>query len=103
MRCVPAKTPVLLVGNEAIFESAVICEYLEETALPRLQPADALQRWRRALALRKSVAESVRPEYPELLRSFLLARRTALSRRMTDRRPARHKASADVDAVEGNG
>lgn len=38
------KTPVLLVGDEAIFESAVICEYLEETALPRLHPAHALQR-----------------------------------------------------------
>lgn len=168
------KTPVLLVGNTAIFESAVICEYIEETALPRLHPASALrraqhrawmefgsallnliaafynaadepdlmaraaeirarlaqievvlgagpyfagapfsivdavfgpvfryfdvfdtigqfgfwdglpkvQRWRHALATRPSVAEAVRPEYPELLRSFLLARRTALSRRM---------------------
>jgi len=38
------RTPVLLVGDEAIFESAVICEYLEETALPRLHPANALQR-----------------------------------------------------------
>lgn len=38
------KTPVLMVGDEAIFESAVICEYLDETALPRLHPANALQR-----------------------------------------------------------
>ncbi len=38
------KTPVLLVGDEAIFESAVICEYLDETALPRLHPANVLQR-----------------------------------------------------------
>jgi glutathione S-transferase len=38
------KTPVLLVGDEAIFESAVICEYLEDTALPRLHPAHALLR-----------------------------------------------------------
>jgi hypothetical protein len=29
------------------------------------------------------VAEAVRPEYPELLRRFLLARRSALSRRMS--------------------
>jgi len=40
------KTPVLLVDGEAIFESAVICEYLDETALPRLHPATALQRAR---------------------------------------------------------
>jgi glutathione S-transferase len=40
------KTPVLLVGEEPLFESAVICEYLEDTALPRLHPADALERAR---------------------------------------------------------
>ena len=40
------KTPVLLMGDVAIFESAVICEYLEETALPCLHPVDALQRAR---------------------------------------------------------
>ena len=38
------KTPVLLVGDTPIFESAVICEYLDETTLPRLHPANALQR-----------------------------------------------------------
>ncbi|WP_332749876.1 glutathione S-transferase family protein [Hydrogenophaga sp.] len=38
------KTPVLLVDDTAIFESAVICEYLEDTATPRLHPHDALQR-----------------------------------------------------------
>jgi glutathione S-transferase len=40
------KTPVLLVDGVAIFESAVICEYLEETTLPALHPAGALQRAR---------------------------------------------------------
>jgi hypothetical protein len=40
------KTPVLRVDDEAIFESAVICEYLDETVLPRLHPADALCRAR---------------------------------------------------------
>jgi len=40
------KTPVLLVDGEPIFESAVICEYLEDTTLPRLHPANALQRAR---------------------------------------------------------
>lgn len=38
------KTPVLRVDGEAIFESAVICEYLEDTLAPRLHPADALRR-----------------------------------------------------------
>jgi glutathione S-transferase len=38
------KTPVLLVGDRAIFESAVILEYLEETQANPLHPADALQR-----------------------------------------------------------
>lgn len=40
------KTPVLLAGNEAIFESAVICEYLDETHEPHLHPADPLRRAR---------------------------------------------------------
>jgi glutathione S-transferase len=168
------KTPVLLVGEAAVFESAVICEYLDETTTPRLHPTDALQRaqhrawmefgssllntigalynapddaslaaradeirqrlaqleatlgegdffagnafsivdavfgpvfryltvfdadgsfgfdqglpklqrWRRALAARPSVAAAVHADYPERLRAFVLARGSALSRRM---------------------
>ncbi|WP_374565967.1 glutathione S-transferase family protein [Ideonella sp.] len=38
------KTPVLQVGGQAVFESAVICEYLDDTHGPRLHPADALER-----------------------------------------------------------
>jgi glutathione S-transferase len=38
------KTPVLRVGNRAIFESAVILEYLEDTQAPALHPADPLER-----------------------------------------------------------
>ena len=40
------KTPVLLVDAEPLFESAVICEYLDETHLPALHPADPLRRAR---------------------------------------------------------
>ncbi|MFL6700348.1 MAG: glutathione S-transferase family protein [Vitreoscilla sp.] len=47
MRVSPlGKTPVLLVDGEPIFESAVICEYLEDTTLPKLHPEDPLQRAR---------------------------------------------------------
>jgi len=38
------KTPVLQVGDTAIFESAVILEYLEETQPHQLHPADPLRR-----------------------------------------------------------
>ena len=38
------KTPVLQVGDTAIFESAVILEYLEETEPKPLHPADPLRR-----------------------------------------------------------
>jgi glutathione S-transferase len=40
------KTPVLLVGDAPIFESAVICEFLDESLGPRLHPQEALQRAR---------------------------------------------------------
>ena len=40
------KTPVLLVAGEPVFESAVICEYLDDTQAPRLHPDDALERAR---------------------------------------------------------
>ena len=38
------KTPVLLVNGQAIFESAVICEYLDETTPSCLHPEAALER-----------------------------------------------------------
>jgi glutathione S-transferase len=40
------KTPVLLAGEVPVFESAVICEYLDEVLAPALHPADALERAR---------------------------------------------------------
>jgi glutathione S-transferase len=38
------KVPVLLVGDQPIFESAVILEYLEDTVAPALHPADPVRR-----------------------------------------------------------
>jgi glutathione S-transferase len=40
------RVPVLRVGAEVLFESAVIAEYLEETQEPRLHPADPLEKAR---------------------------------------------------------
>lgn len=172
------KTPVLLAGGEAVFESAVICDYLDETRMPHLHPQDPLQRarhrgwvafgssmldtigafyaaadaaalerqrqallarlalleqqldpagpffagpafsivdavfapvfryfetfeavgepdffaaaprvraWRSALAQRPSVRQAAVPDYPQLLRAFLLARGSELSRRIQAR------------------
>ncbi|QHF44072.1 glutathione S-transferase [Pseudomonas sp. S35] len=38
------KTPVLVVDGTPIFESAVICDYLDETIAPRLHPEAPLER-----------------------------------------------------------
>jgi glutathione S-transferase len=40
------KTPLLKVGDDVVFESAVICEYLEDTQSHPLHPADPLARAR---------------------------------------------------------
>jgi glutathione S-transferase len=40
------KVPLLRTEKEVLFESTVICEYLEDTIMPRLHPADALERAR---------------------------------------------------------
>lgn len=40
------KVPLLMVGDEVLFESAVIVEYLDETVAPKLHPADPLIRAR---------------------------------------------------------
>ncbi len=40
------KTPLLKVDDAVLFESAVICEYLEDTIAPALHPADPIERAR---------------------------------------------------------
>jgi glutathione S-transferase len=81
------KTPVLLVGEEAVFESAVICEYLDETQPPRLHPSDALERARHRgwIEFGSSVLNTIAafynaPDAPalRLRRDELLARFTQL-------------------------
>ena len=70
------KTPVLLVDGEAIFESAVICEYLDETATPRLHPQEALQRARHRgwMEFGSSVLNNVGAFYNALHDEALVAR-----------------------------
>ncbi len=38
------KVPLLKIGDDVIFESGVIVEYLEDTRAPALHPTDPLQR-----------------------------------------------------------
>jgi glutathione S-transferase len=38
------KVPLLSIGDDVVFESAVILEYLEETVAPRLHPSEPLRR-----------------------------------------------------------
>lgn len=38
------KVPLLLVDDEVLFESAAICDYLDETIPPRLHPANPVRR-----------------------------------------------------------
>ncbi len=40
------KVPLLRVGEAVLFESAAICDFLDETEAPQLHPQDALQRAR---------------------------------------------------------
>lgn len=40
------KVPVLVADGVALFESAAICEFLDETHLPRLIPSDPFERAR---------------------------------------------------------
>ncbi|WP_370156555.1 glutathione S-transferase family protein [Ferrovibrio sp.] len=40
------KVPLLRVGEDVLFESAAICDYLDETLMPRLHPADPVARAR---------------------------------------------------------
>ena len=59
------KTPVLLVGDAALFESAVICEYLDETIAPRLLPDDAIARARERgwIALASAMLDAITAYY----------------------------------------
>jgi glutathione S-transferase len=77
------KTPVLLVGDTPIFESAVICEYLDDTLQPRLHPADALQRARHRawMEFGSAVLNGIGAFYNARDEAALMARRDELVQR----------------------
>ena len=89
-----AKTPALLVGDEAIFESTPICEYLEEVALPRLHPVDPLRRaqHRAWMEFGSALLNSIGAFYNAAEEPSLLARAAEIRARL-----------AQVDVVLGDG
>lgn len=77
------KTPVLLVDATPIFESAVICEYLDETIVPRLHPRDALQRARNRgwVEFGSSILNTIASFYSAADEEALMVIRAALATR----------------------
>ena len=76
------KTPVLLVDDTPLFESAVICEYLDETCGTRLHPSDALARARERawMEFGSSVLNTIAALYAAPDDAALQARRAELRR-----------------------
>ncbi len=77
------KTPVLLAGDEPVFESAVICEYLDETQAPRLHPVDPLRRARERgwMEFGSSVLDTIWRFYTAPDAQSLAAQHTSLQER----------------------
>ena len=96
------KTPVLLVGDTAIFECAVILEYLEETQPRPLHPANAL------VARRASRLDRIRIGHPQRHCGFLCRQgrghvqgqddpaRSSASRGWRRALPRRHGSTAPI-------
>jgi glutathione S-transferase len=79
------KTPVLLADGVPIFESAVICEYLEDTRAPSMHPADPLRRaqHRGWMEFASSMLNDVSALYNAPDRTALALRVTALRSKFT--------------------
>lgn len=77
------KTPVLRVDDAAIFESAVICEYIDETSSPRMHPADPLERahHRSWIEFGSAILNTVSRFYSAADEASLTARRDELAER----------------------
>ena len=88
------KTPVLLVDGTPLFESAVICEYLDETIAPRFLPSDALERARERawIAFASATLDTIAGLYNAPSEAALKARQAELSAKF-----------AQVEAILGAG
>ena len=77
------KTPVLLTENTAVFESAVICEYLEDTNGPPLHPGQPLERARHRawMEFGSATLATIWGFYSAPDAALLQARRTELQQR----------------------
>lgn len=86
------KTPVLLVGDEPVFESAVICDYLDETLAPPLHPREPLARARHRgwIAFASSVLEAIGRYYTAGDAAALQAQREVLLARFATLEAALH-------------
>jgi glutathione S-transferase len=79
------KTPVLLADGQPIFESAAICEYLEDVYAPALHPHDTLQRaqHRAWMEFGSSVLSNIAGFYSAADDTTLYARRDELRVKFT--------------------
>ncbi len=75
------KVPVLKVGESVLFESAVICEYLDEVHPPSLHPADPLKK-----AFNRAWVEFSSELFGALHRLYLSADAAELDQRRADAR-----------------
>jgi glutathione S-transferase len=77
------KTPVLLADGQALFESAVICEYLDEVTTPRLHPDGPLARARERawMAFGSSLLDAIAAYYNAPDAQALAERRAAIVER----------------------
>ena len=86
------KTPVLLVDGEPVFESAVICEYLDETLAPRMHVDDPLRRARERgwMEFGSAVLETIWRYYTAADAAALQMQRGALLERFAQLERALH-------------
>ena len=100
------KTPVLKVGDAAIFESAAILEYLEDTRSPPLHPTQPLERadHRAWIGVSSSVLNDIAGFYAAATPELFAAKTTALTEKfaqVADRPRAAGLARAPVGSCRG--